>query len=172
MGQRGRNEGIRADDDAAEVCRLSSAPTALCGKNKRFNQRPLLVRRVAGVAQFIAIASRAIFNRPHRRPSTNQLFSLGLQVIHPTQQLFKSDTKIRSTTFGRHAGGLLPRQLVDRRQRVRYWRQEHDKAEAVREIIRQVHARPSAPRRRRPQSRTARLRPTSASLAEDSTVEI
>src|SRR5271156_3227365 len=55
---------------------LASASTALCGRNKRFNQRPFRVRDIAGVAQFIAIVPRAVFTRPHRRPSTNQLTSL------------------------------------------------------------------------------------------------
>ena len=53
-------------DDLAHHHRARLA-AALRRRNQRLDQRPFLVRHVAGIAKFASVIAPAIFLRPHRR---------------------------------------------------------------------------------------------------------
>src|ERR1700716_873629 len=52
-------------------------------RDQRADQRPLVIRQVARIAQFAPVIAPAVFLRPHRRPPHNQAASLESQ---PTPQ--------------------------------------------------------------------------------------
>jgi len=68
--------------------------------------RPLIVRQIAGITQLVTIVFRAVFGRPHRRPSSNQATSLESQMIHPIQLL--PGPTLRATGVAEDLGFAIP----------------------------------------------------------------
>jgi len=67
---------------------LALAAARLRRRNERLDQRPLVIRQVARIAQMITMLSRAVLVRPHRRPPPRiRTASLESQPIPQIQQV-------------------------------------------------------------------------------------
>src|SRR3981081_1681662 len=98
--------GIRAQhihETVHDFPRINRALTsATFGRwNNRLDVRPLIVRRIARIAQLVTIVFQAVFGRPHWRPPSNQAAANESQMIHPIQ-LLPGRTQRRTCTDNLH----------------------------------------------------------------------
>ncbi len=71
LAARAQDEHQPIDDLALINCPLVAA--TLGRRDKRTDQRPLLIRQIAGVAQLAAVVTGAVLHRPHAKAPANRL---------------------------------------------------------------------------------------------------
>src|SRR5271166_357236 len=81
---------------------LALASARLRRRNERFDQRPLVIRQVARIAQMITIVLGSVLVRPHRQPPPRiRTASLESQPIPQIQQVLGRTLRVKATKLAR-----------------------------------------------------------------------